>query len=67
MKSPQASVRQCAVRVFKVLGGDTLPDSTSAPGQASAAAAAPDLMGDLLGEEDAHAAAADRDYLGKLL
>ena len=64
MKSPQASVRQCAIRVFKVLGGDTLPESRQAP--AAAAAAAPDLMGDLLGEEEAPAAAAPQDYLGEL-
>ncbi len=68
MKSPQASVRQCAMRVFKLLGGDTLPDATSAIAAtpAAAAAAAPDLMGDLLGEEDAPAAAAaPQDYLGE--
>ena len=63
MKSPQASVRQCAIRVFKVLGGDTLPESSQAP---AAPAAAPDLMGDLLGEEEAPAAAAPQDYLGEL-
>ena len=63
MKSPQASVRQCAIRVFKVLGGDTLPESSQA--SAAAAAAAPDLMGDLLGEEEAPAAAAPQDYLGE--
>lgn len=65
MKSPQASVRQCAIRVFKVLGGDTLPESSQAP--AAAAPAAPDLMDDLLGEEEAPAAAAPQDYLGDLL
>ena len=50
MKSPQASVRQCAMRVFKLLGGETLPEASSgAAGSAAAAAAAPDLMGDLFG------------------
>ena len=63
MKSPQASVRQCAMRVFKLLGGDTLPDSSHTPAAASAVAA-PDLMGNLLGEEDAPAAA-PQDYLGE--
>ncbi|DBA99312.1 hypothetical protein WJX82_003226 [Trebouxia sp. C0006] len=65
MKSPQASVRQCAMRVFKLLGGDTLPESSHTPAAASAVAA-PDLMGNLLGEEDAPAAA-PQDYLGDLL
>lgn len=65
MKSPQASVRQCAMRVFKLLGGDTLPAPSHAPAAASAVAA-PDLMGNLLGEEDAPAAA-PQDYLGDLL
>ncbi len=66
MKSPQASVRQCAMRVFKLLGGDTLPAPSHTPAAASAAAAvaAPDLMGNLLGEEDAPAAA-PQNYLGK--
>ncbi len=63
MKSPQASVRQCAMRVFKLLGGDTLPEPSHAPAAASAVAA-PDLMGNLLGEEDAPAAA-PQDYLGE--
>ena len=63
MKSPQASVRQCAMRVFKLLGGDTLPESSHTPAAASAVAA-PDLMGNLLGEEDAPAAA-PQDYLGE--
>ena len=57
MKSPQASVRQCAMRVFKLLGGETLPD-TRQPPVATSAAAAPDLMGGLFGEADASAAAA---------
>ena len=57
MKSPQASVRQCATRVFKLLGGDTLPDASAAPSQA-AATPQPDLMGDLLGEEEPTPAAA---------
>jgi hypothetical protein len=66
IKSPQASVRQCAMRVFKLLGGDTLPEPSHTPAAASAAAAvaAPDLMGNLLGDEDAPAAA-PQDYLGK--
>jgi len=63
MKSPQASVRQCAMRVFKLLGGDTLPEPSHAPAAASAVAA-PHLMGNLLGEEDAPAAA-PQDYLGQ--
>ncbi|DBA95962.1 TPA: hypothetical protein ACH3X1_001480 [Trebouxia sp. C0004] len=68
MKSPQASVRQCAMRVFKLLGGDTLPAPSQTPAAASAAAAvaAPDLMGNLLAEEDTPAAA-PQDYLGDLL
>ena len=57
MKSPQASVRQCATRVFKLLGGETLPDASAAPSQA-AAPPQPDLMGDLLGEEESAPAAA---------
>ena len=67
MKSPQASVRQCAMRVFKLLGGETLPEASSgAAGSAAAAAAAPDLMGDLLGEADSPAAApASQDFLGE--
>lgn len=68
MKSPQASVRQCAMRVFKLLGGDTLPapSHTSAAASPAAAVAAPDLMGNLLGEEDAPAAAS-QDHLEDLL
>ncbi|KAA6426541.1 MAG: VHS domain-containing protein [Trebouxia sp. A1-2] len=65
MKSPQASVRQCAMRVFKLLGGDTLPQPSHAPASASAVAA-PDLMGNLLGEEETPAAA-PQDFLGDLL
>ena len=66
MKSPQASVRQCATRVFKLLGGDTLPETAQeTAGSAAAAAAVPDLMTDLLGEEDTPAAApASQDLLG---
>ena len=66
MKSPQASVRQCSMRVFKLIGGDTLPEASHPPAatSAAAAAAAPDLMGDLLGEEDAPSAAR-QDYLGE--
>ena len=65
MKSPQASVRQSAMRVFKVLGGETLPEAN--PG-AAAVAAAPDLMGDLLGEADTPAAPpASQDFLGESL
>lgn len=63
MKSPQASVRQCAMRVFKLLGGDTLPQPSHAPASASAVAA-PDLMGNLLGEEETPAAA-PQDFLGE--
>lgn len=69
VKSPQASVRQCAMRVFKLLGGDTLPEAAQpAAGSAAAAAAVPDLMTDLLGEADMLAAApASQDFLGMLL
>lgn len=51
MKSPQASVRHCGTRVFRLLGGDTLPEATASPAQASAAPQ-PDLMPDLLGTEE---------------
>ena len=65
MKSPQASVRQCAMRAFKLLGGETLPQANQSAA-ASVAAAAPDLMGDLLGEEDRSSAApASQDFLGR--
>ena len=69
MKSPQASVRQCAMRVFKLLGGDTLPETAqAAAGLAAGAAAAPDLMTDLLGEADTPAAVpASQDFLGMVL
>ena len=69
MKSPQASVRQCAMRVFKLLGGDTLPEAAqAAAGSTAGAAAVPDLMTDLLGEADTPAAApASQDFLGMLL
>lgn len=69
MKSPQASVRQCAMRIFKLLGGDTLPEAAqAAAGLAAAAAAVPDLMTDLLGEADTPAAApASQDFLGMVL
>lgn len=69
MKSPQASVRQCAMRVFKLLGGDTLPEAAQpAAGSAAAAAAVPDLMTDLLGEADTPAAVpASQDFLGMVL
>lgn len=66
MKSPQASVRQCAMRVFKLLGGETLPPASAGPTQA-AAAAQPDLMRDLLGDEEPASAAAaqPQQLLGK--
>lgn len=69
MKSPQASVRQCAMRVFKLLGGDTLPETAqAAAGSAAGAAAVPDLMTDLVGEADMPAAApASQDFLGMVL
>ena len=69
MKSPQASVRQCAMRVFKLLGGDTLPETAqTAAGSAAGAAAVPDLMTDFLGEADTPAAApASQDFLGIVL
>ena len=69
MKSAQASVRQCAMRVLKLLGGDTLPETVqTAAGSAAGAAAVPDLMTDLLGEADTPAAApASQDFLGTVL
>ena len=65
MKSPQASVRQCATRVFKLIGGETLPEARAVPSQ-TAAAPQPDLMGDLLGEEEPAASAAATD-LGNIV
>ncbi|KAL3140272.1 hypothetical protein ABBQ38_004540 [Trebouxia sp. C0009 RCD-2024] len=68
MKSPQASVRMCAMRVFKLLGGDTLPEAAQAAAVPAPPAAVPDLMTDLLGEADTPAAApASQDFLGDLL
>ena len=55
------------MRVFKLLGGDTLPEAAQAAAGSASPAAVPDLMSDLLGEADTPAAApASQDFLGML-
>ena len=55
------------MRVFKLLGGDTLPEAGQAAASSAPSAAVPDLMTGLLEEADTPAAApASQDFLGML-
>lgn len=55
----------CAMRVFKLLGGDTLPEAAETAAGPAPPAAIPDLMTDLLGDADTPAAApASQHFLG---